>query len=134
MYRYICMYRYIDIDRQTDRQIKIQIYTYKKYADDTSLFSKQQDFKKPGHELNKDFTIIKNYVFQLKMDFNLDLPKQATYQGFLFSQSSNQQSKTTFLRVFRLFGPQPSYPVLGHLPHKSFNQLNLLLFKVQSLR
>ena len=34
------------------------------YVDDTSFVSKYQDFKKPEHELNKNFTIIKNYAFQ----------------------------------------------------------------------
>ena len=38
-----------------------------------------------------------------------------------------------FSRVFVLSGPRPSYPVLLPRPHKSFNQLNLLLGKVQSL-
>ena len=34
------------------------------YVDDTSYVSKYQDFKKSEHELNKNFTIIKNYAFQ----------------------------------------------------------------------
>ena len=49
----------------------------KLFADDTSLFSVAHDTQTSANNLNKDLKIMNNWVFQWKMNLNLDPTKQA---------------------------------------------------------
>ena len=58
------------------------------FADGTSLFSKIIDTRNSQNTLNSDLEIIKNRVYQWKMQFNPDLKKQANEA--IFSRESNR--------------------------------------------
>ena len=85
-----------------------------------------------------------------KLFFKLSFVKTLMPQSGALSKVMNHLSvffavmsctkKRYIFRVFGLSGPRPSYPALNAQPlapapgsHKSFNKLNLLLIKVQSL-
>ena len=65
------------------------------FASGKSLFPKCHNFQEFKQELEKDFTINKNYLFKWKMDFYLD-PKKAYFWGLFSKQNCKQQPKTTF--------------------------------------
>ena len=50
----------------------------KLFADDTSIFLIVTDIKRSCDELNLDLSVIKDWAFQWRMQFNPDLNKQAT--------------------------------------------------------
>ena len=59
-----------------------------KIAGDTSLFLKIIDTRNSQNNLNSDLLIIKNWVYQWKMQFNPDPKKQAN--EVIFSRKSNK--------------------------------------------
>ena len=67
----------------------------KLFADETSLFSTVKIPDRTAHKLNNDLKEITNWVFQLKMSFNLDLTKQA--QEVIFNRKT---TKTTHPKIF----------------------------------
>ena len=60
----------------------------KLFADVTSLFSVVKDIQSSAATLHNDLTVIRNYTFQWKMIFNLDLSKQA--QEVIFSRKNKK--------------------------------------------
>ena len=60
------------------------------FADDTSLFSKIIDTWNSQNTLNSDFENIKNWAYQLKMQFNPDPKKQEN--EVIFSRKSNTRT------------------------------------------
>ena len=54
------------------------------FADNTSLFSANNENNTSRNKLNDDLLVIKNWAFQLKMSFNPDPGKQA--QEVIFSR------------------------------------------------
>ena len=68
----------------------------KRYADDTSLFSKVKDETFSYTQLNNDLNKISKWTFQWKMLFNPDPSKQAIEKGF----SHKRENKNHPLLVF----------------------------------
>ena len=62
------------------------------FADDASLFSKVSDIRKSASNLNDDLEKISYWVYQWKMQFNLDPNKQANEVIFSRKTSSNNLS------------------------------------------
>ena len=60
----------------------------KTFADNTSLFSKIINTRNSQNTLNSDLEIIKNWMYQWKMQFNPDPKKQAN--EVIFSRESNR--------------------------------------------
>ena len=60
----------------------------KLFSDDTSLFFVVHDTQTPANDFNKDLIIINNWAFQCKMNFNLDLAKQA--HEVIFSRKAKE--------------------------------------------
>ena len=58
------------------------------FADNTLLFSKIIETRNSENTLNSDLEIIKNWVYQLKMQFNPDPKKQGNED--IFSRKSNR--------------------------------------------
>ena len=59
----------------------------KVFADDTSIFSKVSDKNSSQNILNNDLSIISEWVFQWKMQFNPDSNKQAN-EVYFFRKSN----------------------------------------------
>ena len=60
----------------------------KLFADDISLFFVVHDTQTSASDLNKDLEIMNNWVFQWKMNFNPDPPKQA--HEVIFSRKAKE--------------------------------------------
>ena len=60
----------------------------KLFADNTPLFSVVHDISTSTSNINNDLTLISNWAFQWKMNFNPDSSKQA--QEIIFSRKKNE--------------------------------------------